>query len=148
VAECPLASRKTPDEVPDVARPRNDHPTPAELEVLKILWRGGEFSVRDVIESLDPERRRAYTSVMSLLNVMAEKGLASRRPSGRAFVYRARADRKKTFRSMLGDLLRRAYEGSAATLVAHLLDETKPTREELAQIRRVIQAYGESEARQ
>lgn len=130
-----------------MARPRHEHPTPAELEVLKILWRGGELSVRDVLESLDPGRRRAYTSVMSLLNVMAAKGLVSRRPSGRAFLYRAKADRKKTIRSMVGDLLSRAFEGSAATLVAHLLDETKPTREELAEIRSVIHAYAETEVR-
>jgi len=129
-----------------MARPRSEHPTPAELEVLKVLWVGREMTVREVMDALG-DHRRAYTSVMSLLNVMTEKGLLKRRPKGRAFAYRAKADRKRTFGTLLGDLLGRVYEGSASTLVAQLLEQSKPSKEELEQIHDLIKTYRESEAR-
>ncbi|MEX0978305.1 MAG: BlaI/MecI/CopY family transcriptional regulator [Pirellulales bacterium] len=122
-------------------RPKNEHPTPAELEVLRILWQRSPLSVREVMEVLNRRRQRAYTSVMSLLNVMTDKGLLARKAEGRAFVYVAKAGRQKTTRRMLSDLLGRAFEGSASLLVAHLLEESHPTADELAQIRRAIAHY-------
>jgi len=124
-----------------MARPKQEHPTPGELEVLKILWDRGPATVRQVMDELNKTRRRAYTSVMSLLNVMTDKGLLARRAQGRAFVYRASVERDKTLREMVGDLLGRAFEGSATALVAHLLDQSSPTPEELDEIRRTIDHY-------
>lgn len=122
-------------------RPKYEHPTPGELEVLDVLWRESPLSVRGVMEILNRRRPRAYTSVMSLLNVMTDKGLLSRKPQGRAFVYAPKAGRHKTMRRMLGDLLGRAFEGSANLLVAHLLEEANPTPAELVEIRRTIAEY-------
>jgi predicted transcriptional regulator len=122
-------------------RPKQPHPTPGELEVLDILWRQSPLSVREVMEILNRRRPRAYTSVMSLLGVMTDKGLLTRKPAGRAFVYAPKAGRQKTMRRMIGDLLGRAFDGSASLLVAHLLEEAHPTSEELAEIRRTIAAY-------
>ena len=122
-------------------RPRNEHPTPAELEVLKLLWGRGPSTVREVMEALNSRRRRAYTSVMSLLEVMTDKGLLKRRRKGRGYVYDARALRDKTLREMLHDLLARAFEGSAVSLVAHLLDSANPSPQELAEIHRTIEEY-------
>jgi predicted transcriptional regulator len=124
-----------------MARPKTEHPTPGELEVLRILWKRSPLCVRDVMEVLNRRRPRAYTSVMSLLNVMTDKGLVSRKPQGRAFVYAARAARQKTMRHLVSDLLGRAFEGSASLMVAHLLEEAHPTADELAQIRRAIAEY-------
>ncbi|HEX3726719.1 MAG TPA: BlaI/MecI/CopY family transcriptional regulator [Pirellulales bacterium] len=122
-------------------RPRHEHPTPGELEVLSILWKNSPLTVRQVRDALEARRPRAYTSVMSLLNVMTDKGLLVRRPAGRAFVYLPKAARGKTTRRMLADLMGRAFEGSANLLVAHLLEETHPTSHELAEIRRTLAAY-------
>ncbi|MCU0878364.1 MAG: BlaI/MecI/CopY family transcriptional regulator [Pirellulaceae bacterium] len=122
-------------------RPKEVQPTAAELEVLKVLWDRGPSTVRDVMEVLNVARPRAYTSVMSLLNVMADKGLLVREPQGRAFVYRPKTDRDRTLSKMVGDLLGRAFEGQASRLVAHLLDQSQPTSEELAEIRRLIEEY-------
>lgn len=127
-----------------MARPRHEQPTPAELEVLKILWeRPGPSSVRDVLESVNrqADAPRAYTSVMSLLNVMTDKGLLRRSPQGRAFVYEPVAPREQTLRSLLGETLKRVYDGSASLLVAHLLDQSRPTADELDQIRSLLDAY-------
>ena len=122
-------------------RPKNEHPTPGELEVLRVLWRQSPLSVREVMDVLNRRRPRAYTSVMSLLNVMTEKGLLSRKPVGRAFVYSPKAGQQKTMRRMIADLLGRAFEGSASLMVTHLLEEAHPTADELAEMRRAIAEY-------
>ena len=125
-----------------MARPRNEHPTPAELEVLKILWERGPATVREVMETLKSQRRRrAYTSVMSLLGVMADKGLVKRKHRGRAFLYTAGIPRDETLAGMVGDLWQRGFEGSASALVLHLLEEVDPTQEELDEIRDAIEAF-------
>jgi len=122
-----------------MARPRLSHPTPAELEVLHILWEHGPSTVREVMERLP--RQRAYTSVMSLLNVMTEKKLVGRAPEGRAFRYSARFRPQQTQRQMLRDLLQRVFEGSASALVARLLEQARPTPQELDAIHQLITDY-------
>ncbi len=84
-----------------MARPRHNNPTPAELEVLQIIWEHGPCTVREVMDLLKPKRPRAYTSVMSLMSVMAEKGLLNQKPKGRAFIYSAKVSRDKTQSYML-----------------------------------------------
>jgi len=122
-------------------RPKSEQPTQAELEVLHTLWERGPSTVREVMDELNRHRRRAYTSVMSLLNVMFDKGLLNRKPHGRAFIYSPKAGRDKTLGSLVEDLLSRAFSGSADSLVSHLLDRAKPSHAELDEIRKVIQAY-------
>ncbi len=122
-------------------RPRSEHPTPAELEVLQVLWGCGEATVREVMEALGNRRRRAYTSVMSLLNVMNEKGLLRRRPRGNAFVYQARSGPRKTLSGLVKDLLRRGFGGSMSLFVTHILDQARPSAAEVAEIRKAIEAY-------
>ncbi len=128
-------------------RPKEEQPTTGELEVLKVLWDRGPSTVREVMEVLHAARPRAYTSVMSLMNVMADKGLLIREPQGRAFVYRAALDRERTLKQLVGDLLGRAFEGSASELVAHLLDQSRPSKDELDEIRRAIEKYKRERAR-
>ena len=123
-------------------RPKLPHPTPGELEVLQILWETGPATVRDVLDVLEAnERGRAYTSVMSLMNVMADKGLVKRTPQGRAFLYSPVMKKDAALGKMVRDLCRRAFEGSASTLVTRLLDETNPSDEELKAIREAIRDY-------
>ena len=125
-----------------MARPKHPHPTPAELEVLQVFWQGGPATGREVMERLPAKSgQRGYTTVMSLLDVMHEKGLLKRKTVGRAFVYSAKADEAKTLKRMVGDLLSRAFRGSSSALVTHLLDQATPTEDELAAIRSVIEAH-------
>ncbi len=70
-----------------MARPQQATPTEGELEILKVLWNGGPCTVREVLTELNKRRNRAYTTVMSLMNIMADKGLVDRTARGRAFVY-------------------------------------------------------------
>ena len=122
-------------------RPKHDHPTPAELEVLQVLWNQGPSTVRQVMEVLNRRRRRAYTSVMSLLGVMTHKGLLHRCLKGRAYLYETRVAWEKTVGQMLQDMLGRAFDGSAASLVARLLDQSSPSPQELAEIRDTIEQF-------
>ena len=122
-------------------RPRSEHPTPGELEVLQIIWREGPCTVRQVLEALNRARPRAYTSVMSLLNVMVDKRLLRRKPHGRAFLYSARVEEQPTLREMVGDLVERAFGGSAQLLVAHALEQTDLSEQQVDEIRRLIEDY-------
>ncbi len=122
-------------------RPRSEHPTPGELEVLQIIWRKGPCTVRQVLDELNQSRPRAYTSVMSLLNVMTDKKLLRRKPDGRAFLYSARVEEQPTLREMVGDLVERAFGGSAELLVAHALEQTDLSPQQLEEIHRMIDEY-------
>ncbi len=125
-----------------MARPRHKNPTPAELEVLQIIWEHGPCTVREVMNLLSHKRSRAYTSVMSLMSVMADKGMLRQKAEGKAFIYSAKVSRNKTLSRMLGDLLNRAFDGSASALVTHLLRETEPSIEEMDEIRQAIAEFG------
>lgn len=124
-----------------MARRPQETPTEGELEILKVLWDRGPSTGRDVLGVLNAQRKRAYTSVMSLLNIMADKGQVVRKPHGRAFIYSAKRPREKTLGRMVSSLLGRAFEGSASSLVSQLLDQSKPQPEELDKIRKAIEEY-------
>ena len=124
-----------------MARPRHENPTPAELEVLQVIWERGPSTVREVMNALNHDRPRAYTSVMSLMNVMVEKGLLTQKPKGRAFVYSARISQTRTQSEIVQDLLSRVFDGSASALVTHLLEQAKPDSEELDEIRKTISEF-------
>lgn len=122
-----------------MARPKQPHPTPGELEILRILWADGSATVRQVLEKLSNDR--AYTSVMSLLTVMTEKNLVTRKPQGRAFLYTARLKPEQTEGKIIGNVLDRVFDGSASALVARLLEQSKPSQDELDEIRRLINQH-------
>ena len=123
-----------------MVRPKSKHPTPAELEVLKVLWAEPRLTVRAVMGRLNEssEEPRAYTSVMSLLNVMAEKGLLTRDESVRPQVYRAARTERQVQRQLVGDLADRVFSGSPGSLALHALSSRKTTPEEREQIRRLL----------
>lgn len=114
------------------------NPTPAELEILNVLWRIGPSTVRDVQEALPAERRSGYTTVLKQLQIMTDKGLVTREPLGRAHRYRAVPSESQAQRQMVGDLLDRVFGGAAERLVLHALTARKATPEELAEVRRLL----------
>lgn len=128
-----------------MARPASETPTAGELEILNVLWDSGPCTVREVMEVLSESRPRAYTSVMTLMNLMTEKKLLVRKPQGRAFLYQAKRPRGKTLGNILGDVLGKAFGGSASSLVTHLLEESKPTPQELKAIRAALKKYEQEE---
>jgi predicted transcriptional regulator len=120
-------------------KPRH-RPTDAELAVLRVLWEEGASTVRAVHERLAArsDARVGYTTVLKTLQIMMEKGLVQRDDSRRAHVYEAAVGEDETQRRLLGELLERAYRGSASRLVMQALSGRKATKEELDQIRRFL----------
>jgi BlaI family transcriptional regulator, penicillinase repressor len=120
-------------------------PTEVELEILQVLWEHQPATVRELVEILNQTRPRAYTSILSMLNVMFEKGLVTREPKGRAHVYRARYSRERTLGGVVSDLLGRVFEGSTTSLITRVLEQSKPSPDELDEIRRAIEEWQSEE---
>ena len=121
--------------MPETELPR---PTDAELEILKVLWRRGPSTVREVFETLGETKGTGYTTVLKLMQIMAEKGLVVRDESERAHRYEAAAPEDETQRRLVGDLLRKAFDGSAKKLVMQALSTERASAEELSEIRRML----------
>ena len=113
-------------------------PTDAELAVLNVLWDRGPSTVRQIHEVLSSERDLGYTTVLKSLQVMTEKGLVLRDESERSHVYTATLSETQTQRSLLGDLMERAFGGSAAKLVIQALHAKRASKQELEEIRRLL----------
>ena len=99
------------------AQPDPPRPTDAELEILTVLWDRGPSTVREVQEAVARRKPTQYTTALKLLQIMAEKGLVRRNERQRAHVYEAGRPREWTQRQLAGDLLLRAFGGSAKSLV-------------------------------
>ena len=121
--------------MPETELPR---PTDAELEILKVLWRRGPSTVREVFETLGETKGTGYTTVLKLMQIMADKGLVVRDESERAHRYEPAAPEDETQRRLVGDLLRRAFDGGAAKLVMQALSTERASAEELSEIRRML----------
>ena len=126
-------------------RHRQETPTEVELEILQVLWEREPATVREVVDVLNKTRPRAYTSILGMLNVMFEKGLVVRELEGRAHLYRTSTSREKTLGGVVKDLLGRAFAGSTTSLITQVLEQSKPSLDELAEIRRAISAWQKKE---
>ena len=116
-------------------------PTDAELAILRVLWERGPSTVRQVQETLERDRPTGYTTALKMLQIMTEKGLVQRNATERTHVYRARRSEQQTQRQLVGDLLERAFDGSAARLVMQALATRRATPEELDEIRRLLDQH-------
>jgi predicted transcriptional regulator len=113
-------------------------PTDAELEILTVLWSRGPATVREIHAVIVKRRAAQYTTVLKLLQIMAEKGLVRRDVAQRAHVYEAANPREWTQRQLAGDLLRRAFDGSARSLMMGALSSRKVSRQDLAELRELL----------
>ena len=121
--------------MPETELPR---PTDAELEILRVLWRRGPSTVREVFETLGESKTTGYTTVLKTMQIMADKGLVVRDESERAHRYEPAAPEDETQRRLVGDLLRKAFDGSAKKLVMQALSTERASAEELSEIRRML----------
>ena len=123
-----------------MAKKTAPRPTPAEVEILGILWDRGPSTVREVHERLGAERSVGYTGALKLLQNMYAKGLVARSQDGQAHIYEA-CEPARMKRQLLGELVQRVFAGSASQLVLHLLEDEKATPEDIAEIRRMLAAH-------
>ncbi len=116
-------------------------PTEAELAILGVLWQRGPSTVRQVQDTLNVVKKTGYTTVLKFLQIMTEKGLVTRDETPYAHVYQARLPQEQAQRTLVNDLLDRAFEGSMSRLVLQALSSRKATPEELSEIRKVLKNY-------
>lgn len=120
---------------------KTPRPTDAELEILTVLWSRGPSTVREVHEVIAHRKPAQYTTVLKLMQIMAEKGLVRRDETQRAHVYEASRSREWTQRQLAGDLLERGFFGSAKSLLMGALSAHKASKEELAELRQFLDEY-------
>jgi BlaI family penicillinase repressor len=114
-------------------------PTSRELEALKILWRLGRATVREIYTELEPrDGGLAYTTALSLLQTMEQKGLVGHESAGTAYVYYAKVRRDSVFKKLAGGFLDQVFDGAMGEYVARALQSRRPSLEELEELEAMI----------
>ncbi|MDX1667342.1 MAG: BlaI/MecI/CopY family transcriptional regulator [Saprospiraceae bacterium] len=121
-----------------MSQKRVPRPTEAELEILQILWQNGPSSVRFVNDELNEEREVGYTTTLKIMQIMVEKGLASRNTESKTHIYRAEVDEAETQRRLLEQFVDSTFRGSAMKLVMRALGDHTASQEELDSIKALI----------
>jgi predicted transcriptional regulator len=112
-----------------------------ELRIMNVLWEQGPSTVREVLEVLPARPRPAYTTVLTMMRLMHEKGYLDRREQGRAHVYQARLRERAVKGRLVRTMVNTVFRGSAEAAVVRLLEDEKLTAEELERIRKVIDEF-------
>ena len=120
-------------------------PTAAELDILAVLWRLGPATVREVHDALGKDN--GYTTTLKQMQLMLEKGLLIRSERFRSHVYEAAAPKEQTQQQVAGDLLKRAFDGSARNLVLGALSAQPASREELTELRQMLDDFAKQKGR-
>jgi predicted transcriptional regulator len=113
--------------------------TPRELAIMQVVWDRGEVTVRDVHDALSRQRKVAYTTVMTLMNILATKGHLVRKQDERAYVYSAARPRQQVVGRLVRDFVDRVFDGAAQPLLVHLVRHEKLTPAERAELKRMIE---------
>jgi predicted transcriptional regulator len=114
-------------------------PSELELQILSVLWEQGPLPIRAIREALPDGKDRAYTTVLTLVQIMEKKGFVGHTPVGQAHVYHPLVQKKQVLWPIMRDLLRNVFGGSPAEAVQCLLDSSRLDEDELSQIRQSIQ---------
>jgi predicted transcriptional regulator len=120
-------------------RPKSRTLTGQELEIMKVVWGLERATVRDVYEALRERRKIAYTTVMTMMNILEEKKYLKKQAEDRAYVYQATRPRSEVIRAMVREFVDRVFNGSAEPLLVHLIKERRLSKKELEKIARTIE---------
>ena len=112
--------------------------TAQELAIMKVIWRSGTSTVRDVYEALLADRKIAYTTVMTMMNILEQKGYLKKSQKDRAFTYQATRPQKQVIRGMVREFVDRVFNGSAEPLLLHLLEDKRVSEQDLDEIRSLL----------
>ena len=124
---------------------RKAHPTltPQELAIMKVVWRRDQSTVRDVYEALREKRDIAYTTVMTMMKILEEKGYLKKAQAERAYVYSPTKPRQQVVGAMVRDFLDRVFDGAAAPLLLHLAKDSNLSKEDREVIRKLAEEMDE-----
>jgi BlaI family penicillinase repressor len=115
-------------------------PTDLELEILKVIWKRGHATVREVYGDLLEQRKIAYTTVLTMMGVLERKGHVTKEPGERAYVYSPTRPQSQVVENMVEEFVKRVFNGSAKPLLVHLMEDRNIRAEELDEIERMVQA--------
>jgi predicted transcriptional regulator len=123
-----------------MAKKRKRKLSPANLEIMKVVWEKGEVTVSDVVEVINARRREPVrrTTIQVQMNRLEDYGWLTHRTDGRTYVYSAVAEKQKTRREILEDIKNRVFGGSRAELVRCLIEEEELTSEEIEELRELL----------
>ncbi len=122
-----------------MARTASEYPTEFELEILKVVWKSSPQTVREIRERLaDSGRESAHTSVITILNIMVDKGYLAKKKDGKSYLFWPIVAEDETSQKMLGDMVARVFDGSARSLMLNLIDGEKIAESELLELRKLI----------
>ncbi|MDP2052988.1 MAG: BlaI/MecI/CopY family transcriptional regulator [Acidobacteriota bacterium] len=124
-------------------RPKSDTLTGQELEIMKVIWRSGQATVREVYEDLKTRRTIAYTSVQTMMNILESKGHLKKEPGDRAQTYVPVRPQQTVVRSMVREFVDRVFDGSARPLLVHLLKEKGLTAAERKELQKLLDKEAE-----
>lgn len=118
---------------------------PQEFQIMKVVWDQGRVTVRDVYEILLTRRHVAYTTVMTMMGILEQKGFLKKIPGDdRAYVYEPAKSRKTVMRAMVSEFVDRVFGGSASPLMVHLIEDRHLTAKDLDELRKAIRKKGEA----
>jgi len=117
--------------------------TPQELAIMKVVWTRETTTVRDVYEALRARRPIAYTTVMTMMKILEEKGYLKKSRDERAYVYRPAKPRQQVVGAMVRDFVDRVFDGAAGGLLLHLAKDRRLSKDERIAIQRVIEEMDE-----
>ena len=116
--------------------------TEQELEIMKVVWDKGTATVRDVYETLRERRKIAYTTVMTMMKILEQKGHLTKNAEDRSHVYTPTEPKQTVVRGMVSEFINRVFNGSAEPLLMHLVEDRHVTAEELREISNMISKRG------
>jgi BlaI family penicillinase repressor len=119
-------------------RPNSPTLTPPELAIMKIVWRLGSVTVRDVYEALRARRRVAYTTVMTMMNILETKGYLKKDTQDRAYRYRPTRPERSVINAMVREFVDRVFDGTSRPLLLHLVQEERLSDDEREALLRLI----------
>lgn len=109
-----------------------------ELQIMNIVWKQGKSTVHDVKDAISKGRKPAYSTILTMMRKLENKGYLEHEVDDRTYVYQATISRQAARRSMLGDLIERAFEGSPSLLISSLVEQNRITESELREIQKLI----------
>jgi BlaI family transcriptional regulator, penicillinase repressor len=124
-------------------RPKNLTLTPQELEIMKLVWRRENATVRDVYEALLKQRKIAYTTVMTMMKILESKGYLKKRRQDRAFIYSPTHPKNQVIGGMIREFIHRVFNGSAEPLLVHLVKSRRLRERDFQKIVRMVQESGD-----
>lgn len=120
---------------------KKNQPSNLELQVLSVLWDRGPATAREVLEAMPDGKRRAYTTILSVMQVMEKKGLLTHSSKGTAHVFKPTVTQRQTLGPILKGLVSNVFGGRVSAVMQHLLDESNVDESEFAEIRRLLDEH-------